>query len=163
MSYKTNMAAMNAARKEFGKNWKSKATIEKLDGEWHIQLIALEAEVSQAQIDAEFEAAKQAADAQANAEQAASTLPNGKIWIHVSSIAKPTKVVWTIADAMIAEALAAGAPLPSRKQVQDECVRRGIASGTARTQYQAWKKANDDAALNAAHAAELSKKFNGGK
>lgn len=109
---------------------------------------------------AAFLAAQAAAEAIANAHQAESNLPNGKVWIHVSSVVKPTKFVWQVADEMIAAARAAGKPEPTRKQVQDECIRRGVASGTARTQYQAWKTARDNARANEQRAAELSAKFN---
>lgn len=111
----------------------------------------------------DIEAAQAAADALADSQQSATNLPNGKEWIRISSVIKPTKFVWHVADEMNARAAAAGQPAPTRKEVQDECVRRGVASGTARTQYQAWKKATDDARKNAVHAAELSAKFNGQK
>jgi hypothetical protein len=117
-----------------------------------------------AQDEAEFDEAQanrqKAADALADSLQSASNLPNGKEWIRISSVEKPTKFVWHVADRMVGAALAAGLPAPSRKEVQDECIRLGVASGTARTQYQAWKKANDETALNAQRAAELSKRFN---
>lgn len=55
-------------------------------------------------------------------------------YIHeVSSTVGPTKMVWHIADAMKGK---------SRKEVIAACRERGIAYGTARTQYQAWKQAN---------------------
>lgn len=54
----------------------------------------------------------------------------------LSSCVRPTKKVWDIADCM-AKA--------SRKEVMDECVRQGVAYGTARTQYQAWFKASQEA------------------
>lgn len=108
----------------------------------------------------ELLAAQAQADAIANA-QASETNLNGKVWIRLSSIPKPTKAVWLIADEMCFEALANHLPIPSRKAIQEECVARGIASGTARTQYQAWKKANDNDRENAIRAAEASKRFNG--
>jgi hypothetical protein len=52
-----------------------------------------------------------------------------------STCERPTKKVWNIADAM---------PKASRKEVMAECVRQGIAYGTARTQYQAWFKASQE-------------------
>lgn len=104
-----------------------------------------------------------AADALADSQQATSALPNGKVWIHISSVAKPTKFVWEVANSMVAAAIAAGKPLPTRKAVQDECIRLGVASGTARTQYQAWKKASDNTLANAKLAEELSRKFNQSK
>jgi hypothetical protein len=104
---------------------------------------------------------QKAADALADSLQSAAALPNGKEpWTRVSSVEKPTKFVWHVADRMVAAALAAGKRAPSRKEVQDECVRLGVAHGTARTQYQAWKKACDETALNAFRAAELSAKLN---
>lgn len=207
--FKTNIAAMNAARKEFGKDWKAHAKLEKVDGQWFVQLLqpmqsspALQAAVAEAldadgsieagereneisdQDEAEFEEAQAnrakndaessapiiaedltaqiaAADAIANSQASEQQLPNGKVWIKLSSVPKPTKLVWHIADEMIAAAAAAGKPAPSRKEVQDECIRRGVASGTARTQYQAWKKACDESRANATKAAELSAKHNG--
>lgn len=190
MAYATNMAAMNAARKEFGQSWKDQASIEKLDGEWHVQLKQIEPRDHSACLVSEREGAfafpmaadmpadqpqaaahdltdaamaqqLAAADAIANAQASEQDLPNGKVWIRKSSIEKPTKRVWHIADEMHLAAREAGKLAPSRKEVQDECVRRGIASGTARTQYQAWKKATDEAAANSGKAAELSAKFNG--
>lgn len=95
--------------------------------------------------DTELEAAAAQADEQANADQAAfATLPNGKLWRRYSdgSIIKPTKRVWAIADAMMEVAEKKGKFAPSRKEVQDFCVELGIASGTARTQYQHWFKEN---------------------
>lgn len=56
-------------------------------------------------------------------------------WIRESSVEKPTKLVWVIADSM---------PGASRKEVQAACVKAGIASGTARTQYQHWFKTRKD-------------------
>jgi hypothetical protein len=50
-----------------------------------------------------------------------------------SDIARPTKAVWHIADKMFA-----ADPQVRRKDVIAECVRRGIAFYTARTQYQLW-------------------------
>lgn len=88
------------------------------------------------------------AEEQANRQQieAVSETKAGKPWIRASSIEKPTKMVWVIADAMVADRVAKGLPAPSRKEVQEECVRQGIASGTARTQYQHWFKTNHEAA-----------------
>lgn len=112
----------------------------------------------------EFEKAQAAADALANQQQAqaaaTSQLRNGKVWIHASTCESPVKKVWAIADAMVKQARDEGKAAPSRKDIQDECVRQGVASGTARTQYQAWKKANDNDAANAANAAALSAALN---
>jgi hypothetical protein len=185
MGFTSNLQAINAAR-AFMKNagfdaaaYKEYFKIEKLDGEWHSQQIqpllapreplsCLLSErdgifafpqASQAD-EASFTEAQRQADRMADSQQSAAALPNGKEWIRISSVAKPTKFVWHVADRMMAEAEAAGEPAPSRKQVQDECIRLGVASGTARTQYQAWKTARDNATKNAEHAAALSAKLN---
>lgn len=50
-----------------------------------------------------------------------------------STVERPTKAVWHIADEMFA-----ANPQVRRKDVIAECVRRGIAFYTARTQYQQW-------------------------
>lgn len=223
MAYATNMAAMNAARKQYGADWKKFVQVEKLDGEWHATIRPLETQdaalslsderegafefptalsvaagagklsligSSQAEAqasaaaffasrgaaikaeevivedetedEADYAEAAREAEAKANAQQT-SEFKGKQEWVKFSSVPKPTKRVWHIADEMVRAALAAGKPIPSRKEVQDECVRRGIASGTARTQYQAWKKANDDTLANAKLAEELSAKLNGGK
>ena len=69
------------------------------------------------------------------AEEAAPAAPAKKTgYIHETSwLEKPTKKVWLIADQM------KGRP---RKEVIEACRAAGIAYGTARTQYQEWKKAN---------------------
>lgn len=54
----------------------------------------------------------------------------------LSSVIRPTKMVWDIADSM---------PKASRKEVMEACVNAGIAYGTSRTQYQAWFKASQEA------------------
>jgi hypothetical protein len=52
-----------------------------------------------------------------------------------STMEKPTRAVWTIADEM-----KRADPNVTRKQIVDECMRRGIAYFTARTQAQLWSK-----------------------
>lgn len=77
----------------------------------------------------ELNAARDAAEAPAPAEA-----PKKSGYIHeISSLEKPTKKVWHIADSM---------PGAARKDVIEACRRAGIAYGTARTQYQEWKRAN---------------------
>jgi hypothetical protein len=49
-----------------------------------------------------------------------------------STVEAPTKRVWAIADAM---------PGAKRSVVVAACVAEGIATGTARTQYQKWSRA----------------------
>lgn len=107
-----------------------------------------EAEVSAEEWAALIEKQKAEADEQANAQSTREAqLPNGKPWFRFSTIEKPTKMVHVIADWMYeqaeSEAEESGEPVkyPSRKEVQAECERQGIASGTARTQYQVWKTA----------------------
>jgi hypothetical protein len=56
--------------------------------------------------------------------------------VRESTIEKPTRAVWTIPDEM-----KAANPTVTRKAIVDECVRRGVAFYTARTQYQRWSKA----------------------
>lgn len=89
-------------------------------------------------------AAELEAEAQATQAQVAAAPGNKPGWVHASSVLKPTKLVWVIADEMYAEAQNAGKPMPSRKEVQEECVRRGVASGTARTQFQHWFKVHNE-------------------
>lgn len=176
MALETNLAAINAARKVYGANYKEFVTIEKLGmREWSVQLRQLPQSDGSALItdysgafsfpttatqvevlDLTAELAR--ADAIANSQASETTLKGGKTWVHMSSIPKPTKQVWFIADEMIA-----ANPKATRAEIQAECVARGIASGTARTQYQAWKKAGDNDRLNAERAAEASKRFNGVK
>ncbi|GAO01828.1 hypothetical protein [Anaeromyxobacter sp. PSR-1] len=52
-----------------------------------------------------------------------------------STVEKPTKAVWAMADEM-----RKANPQATRKEIVDECIRRGIAFYTARTQYQRWAK-----------------------
>lgn len=53
--------------------------------------------------------------------------------VNVSTIQNPTKAVWHIADEM-----KAANPEARRRDVIAECIARGIANFTARTQYQQW-------------------------
>lgn len=188
-TYATRLIAGNAARKEFGKDYKEMIEFAKLpSGEWAYFIKGEEQEPSEEQaikaaefagnaqkaeeeLDEghkdmpsptaeEWTAMNKAAEEKANQAAATSGKP-GKEWVRASSIEKPTKAVWHIADEMMAAAAAAGKEAPSRKDVQAECVRRGIASGTARTQYQAWKTARDNDRANAANAAAASARING--
>lgn len=60
---------------------------------------------------------------------------------HASTCASPTKAVWDVADKMM-EAAEAGNYQITRRMVLDACERAGIATYTARTQFQAWLTAN---------------------
>lgn len=53
--------------------------------------------------------------------------------VHESTAERPCKLVWHIADDM-----KAANPEVKRKEVLAECVKRGVAFYTARTQYQQW-------------------------
>lgn len=68
-------------------------------------------------------------------EAAIPTTTHKKTVAHVNSstIERPTKAVWHIADEMKAKN-----PNVRRKDVIAECIARGIANFTARTQYQQW-------------------------
>lgn len=103
------------ATKKF--RWVKAAPIPQFEDSTHPELVATELEM-QAQ-----------ADRQANATITSSEKPR------FSTCERPTKKVWHIADCM---------PKATRKDVMAECVRQGIAYGTARTQYQAWFKASQE-------------------
>jgi hypothetical protein len=110
---------------------------------------------SAAEWDAMVKAQAAQADQQATTAQV-TAITGGKVWVKASSIPKPTKQVWFIADEMVA-----ANPQVTRKEVQAECVKRGIASGTARTQYQAWLTARKNDAANAEKAQQASDRING--
>jgi hypothetical protein len=97
--------------------------------------IAAQQEAAEKAFDKAIESAMKAAD------EASAARGSKKPYIRQSSIARPTKKVWAIADAMRAHAEENSAPIPSRSEIIAECIRQGIASGTSATQYQAWKKA----------------------
>jgi len=67
MAHATYMAAMNAARKEFGKDWKEHAKCEKVDGQWYVQII----KAAPADLQKDIEVTQQLADIQADADQKA--------------------------------------------------------------------------------------------
>jgi hypothetical protein len=68
-------------------------------------------------------------------------------YVHRSTVDSPTKLVWHIADEMIAKN-----PEVARKTVIAECVKQGIAFYTARTQYQQWLTAHRESEANATAA-----------
>lgn len=98
--------------------------------------IAAQQKAGDAAFDAAIESAMQAA------ESAMPARGTKRPYIRSSSIAKPTKKVWAIADSMIQFAESNDLPVPTRGEIIAECIKRGIASGTSATQYQHWKKAN---------------------
>lgn len=71
--------------------------------------------------------------------------------VNFSTVERPTKAVWHIAD----ELKAAG--VTARKEVIAECERRGIAFYTARTQYQSWFKCQKE--MSEREAAEAAADF----
>ena len=74
--------------------------------------------------------------AELQAEKIANATMGGpRAKLQFSTIKSPVKRVWHIADSM---------PKAARKDVIAECVAQGVASGTARTQYQAWFKASQE-------------------
>lgn len=83
------------------------------------------------------------------AEEAPKAAPKRKIEItNRSTIERPTKAVWHIADEM-----SAANPQVRRKDVIAECVRQGIAFYTARTQYQQWLQVKKEMAEREAQQA----------
>lgn len=84
--------------------------------------------------------------AQADAQANVASVNVDPLRPRLSTTELPTKKVWHIADEMMDAAKKAGAPMPKRKEVIEECVRRGVAYGTARTQYQHWFKTMNDSA-----------------
>lgn len=72
----------------------------------------------------------------------------GHPWVRKSEIIKPTKQVWNIADEMHA-----ANPEVTRKEVIAECINRGIAFYTARTQYQLWLQCEKEMAAREAEQA----------
>ena len=78
------------------------------------------------------------------AKESQKAAPKRKIAVtNRSTIIRPTKTVWHIASTM-----ADANPDVTRKQVLEECARRGIAFYTARTQYQLWRAAMKDSSAN---------------
>lgn len=74
--------------------------------------------------------------AELHAEKVANATMGGpRAKLQFSTVKSPVKRVWHIADSM---------PKAARKDVIAECVAQGVASGTARTQYQAWFKASQE-------------------
>lgn len=73
----------------------------------------------------------------------------GHPWVRKSEIVKPTKQVWHVADEMHK-----ANPEVSRKEVIAECIKRGIAFYTARTQYQLWLQCQKDMAIREAEQAK---------
>lgn len=121
---------------------KDQYEIVEVDGQFGFQPIEAAEEPVQEATEADIAAMEKQADAQLAAQlneeaaQAIEAPAKGKAKPevkHKSDIERPTKTVWHIADEM-----SAANPQVRRKDVIAECVRRGIAFYTARTQYQQW-------------------------
>lgn len=117
---------------------KDQYEIVEVDGQFGFQPIEVAEEPVQEATEADIAAMEKQADEQLNEEaaQAIEAPAKGKAKPEVkntSDIERPTKTVWHIADEM-----SAANPQVRRKDVIAECVRRGIAFYTARTQYQQW-------------------------
>lgn len=145
-AYIVKAQAEKAAEKEFGAEWAAQYHIVQAGKKFAVESLPLahdepKQHVSLAEALAESgesieelkdghsdEAAR--ADAMANA-----TMGGPRAKLQFSTIKSPVKRVWHIADSM---------PKAARKDVIAECVAQGVASGTARTQYQAWFKASQE-------------------
>jgi len=106
------------------------------------ELVALHAAEVPAEVDqATFEEVQETGDleerlevALAVADQEEKKAPVVKAdVVHESTAERPCKLVWHIADEMVA-----ANPAVRRKDVLAACVARGVAFYTARTQYQQW-------------------------
>lgn len=126
-AYLIQAQAIKAAEKEFGETWHDRHEVVQ-DGKKFVVRLQV-ATIAPAPI---ADLGQADADRQANASMGPLDAKP-----RLSSCEKPTKRVWHIADSM---------PKASRKDVMAECVRQGIAYGTARTQYQAWFKASQESA-----------------
>lgn len=67
-------------------------------------------------------------------------LPQEKV-VHESTVKNPTKLVWNIADQMLNRARETNCKT-TRRIIMDECIKQGVATYTARTQFQQWLVAN---------------------
>lgn len=105
------------------------------------ELVALHAAEVPAEVDqATFEEAQETGDLEERLEVALAVADQEKKVpavkadvVHESTAERPCKLVWHIADEMVA-----ANPAVRRKDVLAACVARGVAFYTARTQYQQW-------------------------
>jgi hypothetical protein len=155
MKLYTVKSSAHRAAKQAGLT-KDQYEVVEIDGKFGYQLIEAaeepvqeapaEVEATEADIAAMEKQADEQLAAQLNEEaaQAIEAPAEGKAKPEVkrkSDIKRPTKLVWHIADEM-----SAANPQVRRKDVIAECVRRGIAFYTARTQYQQWLAAKNSTA-----------------
>ena len=123
------------------------------------KLVALHATEAPAEVDqTTFEEVQESGDleerldvALAVADQEEKKEPSSKAdVVHESTVERPCKLVWHVADEMTA-----ANPAVRRKDVLAACVARGVAFYTARTQYQQWLGIQKEmAAREAAQAAK---------
>lgn len=123
------------------------------------ELVALHAVEAPAEMDqATFEEVQESGDLEERfdaalevADQEEKKAPVAKAdVVHESTVERPCKLVWHIADEMTA-----ANPAVRRKDVLAACVARGVAFYTARTQYQQWLGIQKEvAAREAAQAAK---------
>lgn len=130
--YSNKSNAIRAARKTMRLK-EHEYIIAEVDGGYEIELTQTE----------QTKAKVQKTDANGN------VIIQGHPWIRKSEIVKPTKQVWHIADEMLA-----ANPEVTRKEVIAECIKRGIAFYTARTQFQLWSQCQKEMA--SAERAELA-------
>lgn len=146
MKLYTVKSSAHRAAKQAGLE-KEQYEIIEVDGKFGFQPIEVAEEPVQEATEADIAAMEKQADEQLveqlneEAAQAIEAPAKGKAKPevrHKSDIERPTKAVWHIADEM-----SAADPQVRRKDVIAECVRRGIAFYTARTQYQQWLAAKN--------------------
>lgn len=163
--YTVKSSAIRAAKKEFGESWSDQVKISEQDGGFVYELAETPKPKNLAESTSAFASAlihdaataieefdedelERFADAQKAAESRANAaaVNSDPLRPRMSTIPLPTKQVWNIADALVASARADAEKnatpyqAPKRKDVIAECVRQGVAYGTARTQYQHWFK-----------------------
>lgn len=127
-AYLIRAQAEKAAAKEFGDSWVQEYELVAQEGVMPVRWMVKKLATAEPTIDL--------AQAEADAERIANaSMGVDALKPRLSTAVRPTKLVWDIADSM---------PKASRKDVMAECVRQGVAYGTARTQYQAWFKASQE-------------------
>lgn len=147
MKFYTAKSSAHRAAKQAGLT-KDQYEIVEIDGQFGYQLIDEVEDYSEGEA---LEAMEQELYEAQNpdAPEIQAEAPKGKIEItNCSTIERPTKAVWHIADEM-----SAANPQVRRKDVIAECVRRGIAFYTARTQYQQWLQVKKEMAEREAQQA----------
>lgn len=148
-SYMIKAQAIKAAEKEFGADWAAQYHIVQVGKKFAVESLPVAPEAP-AEEKTSFTLAEALAESGESIEElkdghsaeaaradamANATMGGPRAKLQFSTIKSPVKRVWHIADSM---------PKAARKDVIAECVAQGVASGTARTQYQAWFKASQE-------------------